>query len=98
MDAKEFYNNGIGEEIEQVHKNITIELMENYAKHYHQSKVKTLGLFSVSERYLHINEVAMLIKNMPTGQAIQTIKAALSGQPETTVIDGELLVSYHNAL
>jgi hypothetical protein len=48
MDAKEFYNSGIGEEIEQVHKSITIELMKNYAKHYHESKVETLDLFSVS--------------------------------------------------
>ena len=56
-----------------------------------------LGLFSVSEHYLHINDAAALIKSMPTDQAIQKMKAALSGQPETTVISGELLVSFHNA-
>ena len=56
-----------------------------------------LNLFSVSERYLHINDAAALIKSMPTDQAVQKIKAALSGQPETTVINGELLIKYHNA-
>jgi len=59
--------------------------------------VDLFDLFSVSERYLHINDAAALIKSMPTDQAIQKMKAALSGQPETTVIDGELLISYYNA-
>jgi hypothetical protein len=52
MNATEFYNNGIGEDIEQVHKNITIELMENYAKHYHECKVKNLHLQNVSNSLL----------------------------------------------
>lgn len=62
-----------------------------------QADKELLILFSVSERFLHINDAAALIKSMPTDQAIQKMKAALSGQPETTVIDGELLISYRNA-
>lgn len=51
MNAEKFYNNGIGSDIERVHKNITIELMENYAKHYHECKVKNLHLQNVSKCY-----------------------------------------------
>jgi hypothetical protein len=47
-------------------------------------------------RYLHINDVAALIKSMPTDQAIQKIKALLSGQPESVVIEGELLIGLYN--
>ena len=56
-----------------------------------------LRLLGVSQSYVHINDAAALIKSMPADQAIQKMKAALSGQPETTIIDGELLISYHNA-
>ena len=31
MKAKEFFNNGIGEDITKVHRDIVIQLMENYA-------------------------------------------------------------------
>jgi hypothetical protein len=66
MEAKEFYNNGIGEEIEQVHKNITIELMENYAKHYHESKVNTKfkNIKNMREIYFKIKQNSELPKAM----------------------------------
>lgn len=82
----------MGEKIDQI-------LERFYKKEIDLLEVRKelLILFSVSERYLHINDAAALIKSMPTDQAIQKMKAALSGQPETTIIDGELLVSYHNA-
>lgn len=48
----------------------------------------------VSERTLGINSCAALIKSMPTDQAIQIMKSDITGQPQTTVIDGELVVTY----
>ena len=60
--------------------NLKIE-EENYA-----------DLHDVSGRFLHINDAAKLIKSMPTEQAIQNMKAALSGRPKSTVIDGNLLI------
>ena len=62
-----------------------------------EAEKRVLDLFGVSERYLNINDAAALIKSMPTNQAIHKMKATLSGQPETTVIEGELLVSLNNA-
>ena len=44
---------------------------------------------------IDIEYAALLIKTMPTDQAIQKLKAMLSGQPETTAIDGHLLVTYY---
>ena len=39
-----------------------------------------------------INEAGSIIRNMPLGQAIQELKAKLTGQPVTTRIEGNLLV------
>lgn len=77
-----------------------VELMKEFAKREIEAlhkQVKKSNIDDVSERYLHMNDAAALIKSMPTDQAIEKMKAALSGHPETTVIDGELLISYHNA-
>lgn len=41
---------------------------------------------------IHMQEASQLIKSMPSDQAIQQMKAKLSGEPETTKIDGELVV------
>jgi hypothetical protein len=47
-----------------------------------------------SERTLGINSCAALIKSMPTDQAIQIMKSDITGQPQTVVIEGELVVAY----
>lgn len=62
-----------------------------------ESTDKALHIAGVSERYLHINDAVLLIQSMPASQAIQKMKSMLSGQPDTVVVDGELLISIHNA-
>jgi len=46
MKAKEFLENGFGEDCNTIHKNLVIELMENYAKHY--TKQLNIGVVSSS--------------------------------------------------
>ena len=60
-------------------------------------QLKNCSIPNVSERYLHINDAVLLIQSMPASQAIQKMKSMLSGQPDTVVVDGELLISIHNA-
>jgi hypothetical protein len=43
-------------------------------------------------KMLGINSCGMLIKSMPLDQAIQLMKSDISGQPETAVIDGQLVI------
>ena len=35
MNAEQFFNNGFGADVEKVHRKHVIELMTNFAKHYH---------------------------------------------------------------
>jgi hypothetical protein len=58
-------------------------------------QVKNFYIPNVNERYLHINDAVLLIQSMPASQAIQKMKSMLSGQPDTLVVDGELLISIH---
>ena len=77
-------------------KSKQIEILEKVAKGeftVEQANKELLILLSVNERCLHINDAIMLIKSMPTDQAIQKIKAIIANQPETTVINGELLIT-----
>ncbi len=53
-----------------------------------------LHIAVVNERTLGINSCAALIKSMPTDQAIQIMKSDITGQPQTSVIDGQLVVAY----
>ena len=53
-----------------------------------------LHIAVVNERTLGINSCSALIKSMPTDQAIQIMKSDITGQPQTSVIDGQLVVAY----
>lgn len=46
MNAETFFNNGFGEDCEKVHKNHVVQLMQNFAEHYH---TKQLRLYHVSK-------------------------------------------------
>ena len=35
MNAEQFFNNGFGADVEKVHRKHVIDLMTNFAKHYH---------------------------------------------------------------
>ena len=35
MNAEQFFNNGFGADVEKVHRKQVIDLMTNFAKHYH---------------------------------------------------------------
>jgi len=74
------------------------ELIDFYRKNRALAKTplkeSVLPIQNVSERTLGINSCAALIKSMPTDQAIQIMKSDITGQPETTVIDGQLVVAY----
>ena len=58
-----------------------------------EARGELLFLFGVSKRVLGIESVGSLIKSMPLDQAIQAIKSDITGQPQTTVIDGQLVVA-----
>lgn len=45
------------------------------------------------KKTLSLEECACIIKAMPIDQAMQQIKADISGLPGTQIIDGELVVS-----
>ena len=46
---------------------------------------------------ISIEETAILIRTMPTDQAVQVMKSKLTGQPVTSEINGRLVVIYTNA-
>ena len=41
---------------------------------------------------MKIEKAIGIIKSLPTDQAIQRIKSMITGEPETVVIEGELVV------
>lgn len=59
-----------------------------------EARSELLFLFGVSKRVLGIESVGNLIKSMPLDQAVQVIKSDITGQPQTTVIDGQLVVAH----
>ena len=69
---------------------VTEEMYEQLAERI----VKLFAIPDVSERTLGIDSCAALIKSMPTDQAIQIMKSDITGQPQTSVIAGELVVCY----
>jgi hypothetical protein len=94
---KEFLDKWVKENYPE--ENISEEEFDNadmlmFAHAYYQHKLKLLGIANVSARTLGINSCAALIKSMPTDQAIQVMKSDITGQPQTTIIDGQLVVAY----
>lgn len=47
----------------------------------------------IKKDYVSIEQAVMLIKSMGSDDAIQQMKALLSGKPITTMIDGDLIVT-----
>jgi hypothetical protein len=68
--------------------------LENEEINEFEARGELLFLFGVSKRVLGIESVGNLIKSMPLDQAIQIMKSDITGQPQTTVIDGEIVVAH----
>lgn len=49
MNAETFFNNGVGEDCEKVHKNHVIQLMQNFAEHYHTEQLRLYNVVGRSE-------------------------------------------------
>jgi hypothetical protein len=59
-----------------------------------QSKAENLPISGVSSRkVLGFNSCASVVKSMPMDQAIQMIKSDITGKPQTSEIEGKLVVT-----
>lgn len=50
MNAEQFFNNGFGADVEKVHRKHVIELMTNFAKHYHIEQCNIADVVGRSEQ------------------------------------------------
>ena len=50
MNAEQFFNNGFGADVEKVHRKHVIELMTNFAKHYHAEQCNIANVVGRSEQ------------------------------------------------
>ena len=50
MNAEQFFNNGFGADVEKVHRKHVIELMTNFAKHYHTEQCNIANVVQQSEQ------------------------------------------------
>ena len=50
MNAEQFFNNGFGADVEKVHRKHVIELMTNFAKHYHTEQCNIANVVGQSEQ------------------------------------------------
>lgn len=55
MKAEQYFNNGFGADVEKVHRKHVIELMTNFAKHYHKEQLR---LHNVSQQRELLNSFA----------------------------------------
>ena len=53
MNAEQFFNNGFGADVENVHRKHVIELMTNFAKHYHTEQCNIANVVGQSEQFDH---------------------------------------------
>lgn len=51
MNAEKFLNNGFGADVEKVHRKHVIELMTNFAKHYHTEQCNIANVVGQSEQF-----------------------------------------------
>lgn len=58
-----------------------------------EAKRELLFLLGFSDRILGIESVGQLIRAMPFDQAVQSIKSMITGQPQSVVIDGQLIIA-----
>lgn len=50
MNAEQFFNNGFGADVEKVHRKHVIDLMTNFAKHYHTEQCNIANVVGRSEQ------------------------------------------------
>jgi hypothetical protein len=50
MNAEQFFNNGFGADVEKVHRKHVIDLMTNFAKHYHTEQCNIADVVGRSEQ------------------------------------------------
>jgi hypothetical protein len=51
MNAEQFFNNGFGADVEKVHRKQVIDLMTNFAKHYHTEQCNIANVVGQSEQF-----------------------------------------------
>lgn len=100
--SKKWENKDIPDGITKEQEILYDELSDIHAKHISDFPFLEDWIIDAMKKYasyriknissLDLNKCALLIKSMPTGQAIQKIKSKLTGQPETAVISGKLIV------
>lgn len=54
MNAEQFFNNGFGADVEKVHRKHVIELMTNFAKHYHTEQCNIADVSQRSELFFAV--------------------------------------------
>ena len=52
MNAEQFFNNGFGADVEKVHRKQVIDLMTNFAKHYHTEQCNISNVVGQSEQLI----------------------------------------------
>jgi hypothetical protein len=52
MNAEQFFNNGFGADVEKVHRKQVIDLMTNFAKHYHTEQCNIANVVGQSEQLI----------------------------------------------
>lgn len=86
MNAEQFFNNGFGADVEKVHRKHVIDLMTNFAKHYHTEQctipVVSGSIFEVQYRDLKTEFLA--------------IQNDYIGKPLTMVLMEEINSRYYN--
>ena len=51
MNAEQFFNNGFGADVEKVHRKHVIDLMTNFAKHYHTEQCNIANVSKIVTCY-----------------------------------------------
>jgi hypothetical protein len=68
--------------------------MQMQSVEWHERKAENLPISGISSRkVLGFNSCASVVKSMPMDQAIQMIKSDITGKPQTSEIEGELVVT-----
>lgn len=73
MNAEQFFNNGFGADVEKVHRKHVIELMTNFAKHYHTEQCNIANVVGRSEQF-SLADVYKIAQNYTEEQFIEMIK------------------------
>ena len=60
MNSEQFFNNGFGADVEKVHRKHVIDLMTNFAKHYHTEQctipVVRCSFYEFAKQYVTIKD------------------------------------------